>query len=243
MNSNQKEKFTLTQTAIDRLTHAAQGNYLAHAYAIMEGHAAEATVSALRNAIRETGAFTLGNEPLGAGYKAAAVTAVNGVPFADDSAKAEFVAQAIVQAKAEHAARVAADRAKRAAAKKAEAEKAEAEKAAAEASPLSVRLTAKRNELLAWIADAQNKVDALNVEIAAAEKAAAAAAEKAAADKKAEDDRILASAQAILAARGVTPETTPLFSAVNEVVMESGIEAQREARRARKADKKVAIPA
>ena len=238
MDSKQKEKFELSETTKARLIGATKGNELGHAWACLEGYAAGVKVTALRNAIRETGAMTLGNEPISAGYKAAGVTAINGEPFATEDEKAEFVAQAIVAAKAEHAARVASDRKQKAADKKAE-----AEKATAEASSLSVRLTAKRDELLTWIADAQNKVNALNAEIEAAQKSEKEFAEKVAVDKKAEDDRILESAKAILSARGVTPETTPLFTAVKEVEMDNALEAQREARRARKTDKKVAIPA
>ena len=239
MDSKQKEKFELSETTKSLLIGATKGNMLAHAYAIMEGHMAGVTVTAIRNAIRATGAYALGNEPISAGYKAAGVTAINGEPFPNEEARAEFVAAAITQAKSDHAARVASDRAKKAADKKEAKEKAEQEKAAAETLPLSVRLTAKRDELLAWIADAQNKVNALNAEIAAAQKSEKEFADKVTADKKAEDDRILESAKAILSARGITPETTPLFSAVKEVEMDNALEAQREARRARK-QKKVA---
>lgn len=233
---DKKQTFTLTQNTIDRLTSAAQGNCMAHAYACLEGYAAGVKVTALRNAIRATGAMTMGNEPISAGMQAAAVTAVNGVPFADDAEKAMFVANAIVKAKADHAARVANDRKEKAAEK---AEKEKAEKAAAEKAktPVSVQLKTKRDELLKWIADAEQKAAALLGEIAAAEKAeteaAAAAAEKAETEK-AEN---IAKARLVLLQNGFSVEKTALALSLNAAETEMAWRAQKAAKKAAKEQK------
>ena len=247
---NMKEsvtKFELSVSTIEKLASARKGTYAAQAWAVYEGCQAGASVRVVGAAIRAHSAWTCGNEALCAGLKAAAVVAVDSKPFVDDAARAEFIATAMEAAEKEHAAAVK-EKAKEKKAEKAKAEKEEAEaKAKAEAetakTPLSSRLTARREELLSWIDDAQKKAAALLIEIEAAEKTEKEAADKQAAEQKRKDDEVLASAKAIMAARGVTIETTPLFAAVKEVEMDNALEAQREARRARKADKKVAIPA
>lgn len=245
-----KVTFTLTETTKEALLNACKGTYLAQARAVWEGYLVEASFRKIASAIREVYATadrkqSCGNEAIQGGLNAARLVALNGESLTED-ARIENIANGMRAAADEHAAKEATRRAEKKEEKKAaeQAAAAAAEQAAEQAktTPMSVQLKAKRDELLAWIEDAQKKVGALNAEIQAAEQAEAKQAAEQAAEQKKRDDEILASAKAIMAARGVTLETTPLLHAVNEVEMESGIEARREARRARKASK-IAIPA
>ena len=241
-----KVTFTLTETTKTAILTASKGTYLAQARAVWEGYLVDASFRQIASAIREVYATadrkqSCGNEAIQGGLVAARLTATNGESLPEE-ARIQNIANGMRAAADEHAAKEAARRAEKKEEKKAAEQAAAAAAEQAKTTPMSVQLKAKRNELLAWIEDAQKKVGALNGEIEAAEEAEQKQAAEQAAEQKRRDDEVLASAKAIMAARGVTPETTPLLHALSEVEMESGIEARREARRANKASK-IAIPA
>ena len=238
----EKVTFTLTETTKQALLNACKGTYLAQARAVWEGYLVDASFRKIAAAIRDVYAAanrkqTCGNQAIQGGLVAARLTAANGETLTEE-ARIENIANGMRAAANEHAAK----EAERREAKKKEKAAEQAKEQAAAKEPLSVQLKAKRDMLMAIIEESQKKVAVLNGEIEAAEQAEAKQAAEQAAEQKKRDDEILASAQAILASRGVTLETTPLLHAVNEVEMENAIEARREARRARKANK-VAIPA
>lgn len=255
MAKSDKVAFVLTQATTDMLINARKGNYTAQAFAVIEANDAGASANACAKAIRATGAYTVGNEALGAGFAAAKVQAVNGVIFADATERAAFIADAMENAAKEHAARVAADRQKKAtekaqaeAAGKAQAEADEVEKAK---KPLSVLLREKRDTLLAWIEDANMKVSALNKEIESAEATEKAQAEAAGKTQAEADEKVLAEARAILARREKPENAIELESAVRAVEtdlslteraadFDAAIVAQGEARRAQRKARKSA---
>ena len=245
----EKTTFTLTEATKTAILTASKGAYTAQALAVIEGYLASATFKQVAKAIRDCvtngKGWTASNAAILAGMQSARVQTVNGVKLTDAEYQAQVALGMEEGAKrhAEEAAKSRKDAAEEKKRKEVEAEAVKlAQETAAAALPKSTQLKNKRDELMAWIEDAQKKVVALNGEIEAAEKVEKEAAAAAAADQKKRDDEILASAKAIMAARGVTLATTPLLHAVNEVEMESGIEARREARRANKANK-MAIPA